>query len=85
MLGEPRARTVSVGRRALSHALASRAVLDGAPDDEPATVVEAWAYDPLLLTESDIVDPLSLRLSLRDETDERARAALDALVETVRC
>ena len=83
MLGAPRVRTVAAGSRALRQALAARTALGGAADDESATQVEEWAYDPLRLAAGDVVDPLSLWLSLRDQTDERVRAALDDLLESV--
>jgi DNA-binding MarR family transcriptional regulator len=42
---------------------------------------ELWHYDPMLVKESETVDPLSLALSLQDNTDERVQLALDELKE----
>jgi DNA-binding MarR family transcriptional regulator len=44
---------------------------------------EIWHYDPGLLTEPPDVDPLSLALSLSDESDERVGMAVDELLRGV--
>lgn len=45
-------------------------------------VVEAWRYDPLLLNDNkDIVDPLSLCISLKDSPDPRIQIAIEQLLE----
>jgi DNA-binding MarR family transcriptional regulator len=43
--------------------------------------VETWSYDPAALSISNLVDPLSLYLSLQDEHDERIRMAAESLLE----
>lgn len=48
--------------------------------------IEVWKYDPLLLvndlnSDSSVVDPLSLYLSLRDNKDERTEMALEQIIE----
>ena len=43
--------------------------------------LEIWKYDPRLLSDSGLVDPLSLYLSLAETSDERVEAALDELQE----
>jgi DNA-binding MarR family transcriptional regulator len=48
--------------------------------DEPIIELESWAYDPLLLGGADVVDIISLWLSLPESTDERVEAAKDALL-----
>ena len=40
---------------------------------------QIWSYPPNLLHDSEVVDPLSLTLSLKEETDDRIRQALDEL------
>jgi hypothetical protein len=40
---------------------------------------ELWHYNPALIPNSETVDPLSLTLSLQDNTDERIQLALDEL------
>ena len=42
---------------------------------------QLWSYSPELLPETKVVDPLSLTLSLQQETDERVQLALDELRE----
>src|SRR5690606_1390618 len=41
--------------------------------------LEVWRYDPRLLGEKGVVDPLSLYLSLVDTDDERVEGALNDL------
>jgi hypothetical protein len=43
--------------------------------------VEIWRYSPALITKGDIVDPLSLYLSLYNDEDARVRGALKDLIE----
>ena len=40
---------------------------------------QLWSYSPSLLPGADTVDPLSLTLSLQDNTDDRVQLALDEL------
>ena len=50
--------------------------------DESGVIVEAWRYDPELLSpEEDIVDALSLYLTLRDDPDERIQSSLEDMIE----
>jgi hypothetical protein len=42
---------------------------------------QLWSYSPTLIPDSPTVDPLSLTLSLQDETDERVQLALGELGE----
>ncbi|MCD9026610.1 hypothetical protein LDO26_00070 [Luteimonas sp. BDR2-5] len=44
-----------------------------------ATHWQVWRYDPKHLANHGLVDPLSLVISLRDETDERVQQAVDLL------
>lgn len=48
------------------------------------TRLEIWRYNPRLLATGNIVDPLSLYLSLRDHEDERIQMELDTLIENVK-
>lgn len=52
------------------------------PDDADA-LIEAWAYDPEELATDDVVDRLSLYLSLRDSEEERVESALRSLLAEV--
>lgn len=49
--------------------------------EEASAHVECWRYDPGLLIGADMVDPLSLFLSLADFPDERVRLASKSLLE----
>ena len=40
---------------------------------------EVWKYDPLLLTDNEIVDDISLILCLRNDSDERIQKELDTI------
>jgi hypothetical protein len=40
---------------------------------------EMWSYTPSLGQDNQVVDPLSLTLSLKDASDDRVRQALEAL------
>lgn len=46
---------------------------------EGACEWQLWSYDPALLAGTDVVDPLSLALSLQDSPDERILLALDEI------
>lgn len=44
-------------------------------------VVEVWTYNPRPLASTNVVDPLSLYLSLREDGDERVEGALRQMIE----
>lgn len=46
--------------------------------------VEQWSYDPLILADKGVVDPLSLYLIFRDETDERVSYEINQMIKNVR-
>lgn len=48
---------------------------------EADALLEAWSYDPALISGDDAVDCLSLYLSLRQNPDERVRSALADTME----
>ncbi len=45
--------------------------------------LQVWKYNPGVLADDQVVDPLSLYLSLKDQEDERVQKALDTLLEHV--
>lgn len=45
--------------------------------------VELWKYNPNILSGKDVVDPLSLVMSLKDEPDERIEEAVDILLNKI--
>lgn len=57
----------------------------GCPDSEHASArIEVWSYNPQLLGDEQIVDPLSLYLSLQASRDERVQQQLHQLIEKVK-
>ena len=51
------------------------------PDQEPdAHEIEVWSYPPALFAERDVVDRLSLYLSLKDNHDERIESSLEEMM-----
>ncbi len=62
-----------------------RGVCADCQDAENATArMEVWCYDPKLLGDDRIVDPLSLYLSLEHSADERVQQQLEQLIEGVK-
>jgi DNA-binding MarR family transcriptional regulator len=62
-----------------------RGVCTGCRDSEHATVrIEVWSYPPERLGDNEMVDPLSLYLSLRDSQDERIQQQLEKLIAEVK-
>lgn len=49
--------------------------------DDNRTEVETWTYDPAILSRGNLVDPLSLYLSVRDSSDERMQQAARSVLE----
>lgn len=43
--------------------------------------IQVWKYDPFLFSENQIVDPVSMMLSLREEPDERVQGQLEEFME----
>jgi len=57
----------------------------GCPDADHARMkIEIWSYSPDLLSESPVVDPLSLYLSLRNSEDERVQQQLETLIAGIK-
>ena len=54
------------------------------PEQDPnALEIEVWSYSPGQFADGDLVDPLSLYLSLRDSDNERVEASLEELMDKV--
>lgn len=79
-LGRPRMQRLAVAAADWSKLVRDNGLRDTYPRDPAGDEVETWAYDPGSLARGDVVDKLSLYLSLRDHPDERiAMAAADLL------
>ena len=62
-----------------------RGVCTGCRDAEHASArIEVWSYPPERLGDNELVDPLSLYLSLRDSQDERIQQQLEKLIAEVK-
>jgi len=48
--------------------------------NEESVCLEIWKYDPGILAENDVVDPLSLFLSFKDTKDERIEMEIEKMV-----
>jgi hypothetical protein len=51
--------------------------------DQADLVIETWSYDPAALSDTDIVDPLSLYAQFKDHRDERVSMAAEHLLESI--
>lgn len=67
---------IQLNKSALENAMLST-------DAGEQSTLELWRYDPRLLSDGDMVDPLSLYLSLREQSDERVDQALAQLLENI--
>ena len=80
MVADPTWPVRAVGTRQWTSAI--RAGLDRLPEPiSGACQWQIWTYDPNLGTAREIVDPLSLTLSLQSENDERIQSGLEELKE----
>ena len=62
-----------------------RGACAGCHNAENATArIEIWSYNPYLLGDHRMVDPLSLYLSLSNSSDERVQQQLEQLIEEVK-
>jgi DNA-binding MarR family transcriptional regulator len=52
--------------------------------DNATAKIEVWSYNPHLLGDDRMVDPLSLYLSLRNLSDERVQQQLEQLIEEIK-
>ena len=81
MIAEP-ADPVVAASRELWASLKQRGTVSELPAQEPQAIeVEVWSYAPRPYRDPDIVDPLSLYLSLKKSSDERVEMALDHMME----
>lgn len=82
-LAEPTVPVVAFDRITTKGLLDARGVQELPTVDEAELEVEVWSYEPGLLSAGPAVDRLSLYLSLRDDTDERVRSAVDEMMRGV--
>lgn len=81
-LAEPRMQRLAAPAAGWGQLVRDNALRETYPRDPAGVEVETWAYDPGALARGDVVDKLSLYLSLRDHADERVALAAADLLET---
>jgi DNA-binding MarR family transcriptional regulator len=80
MLAEPSNLIVAVSRDAWRSLHEQDALMEAAAREPDALNLEVWNYPPTLFTDGELVDRLSLYLSLRETNDERIEAALEHMM-----
>ena len=83
MLAPPARPTHALGRAEWIAYRADHHVVEVPSDDPDAVELEMWSYPPKQLSDGELVDRLSLYLSLKDSQDERVEAALEELLEKI--
>ncbi len=83
LLEDDRLPTYAVSKKSLPALIDNRIFRQTLGSEEATFTLEAWHYDPLVLSKHTAVDPLSLYLSLRDSPDERVQQQLESLLEGV--
>ncbi len=81
MLAEPNHEVFAVSQSEWKVFLQRRNVEILDRPDSQTVEVEVWGYPPDLFAQNDLVDRLSLYLSLRDRSNERIELALEELLE----
>jgi DNA-binding transcriptional ArsR family regulator len=79
-LASPRIQTLAVAAADWNR-LAREHLSEVAPGYDQGDDVQTWSYDPSILAERQMVDRLSLYLSVRDHADERVAQAAEQLLE----
>ena len=80
MLAPPAYSTYALSREDWKLLRQRHKVIRVAAQDPDANEIEVWRYPPALFAERDVVDPLSLYLSLKGTSDERIEASLDEMM-----
>lgn len=84
MLAEPNHEVFAVSQNEWKVSLQRRNVEILDRPDSQTVEVEVWGYPPDLFAQNDLVDRLSLYLSLRDTSDERIELALEELLKGIK-
>lgn len=66
-------------RKNFDESLLKRELIDAQKQSE----LQLWSYEPLLFSQSNIPDPISIKLSLKNVHDERVEQAIDILMDEV--
>jgi hypothetical protein len=84
MLAPPPRSTVALSQKRWLALRQETQFVEVPEQDANALEIEVWSYSPAQFADGDLVDPLSLYLSLRDTNDERVEASLEELMEQVK-
>lgn len=82
-ISDDRIPTFCMAAPAVREAVERRTIRIVAEPDEANVQIEAWSYDPRVLTDRDIADPLSVYLTLREVPDERVQEQLETLLKRI--
>lgn len=69
----------AIYRKYFDESLLKRELIDAQKQSE----LQLWSYEPLLFSQSNIPDPISIILSLKNVHDERVEQAIDILMDEV--
>lgn len=83
MIAEPENPAFAMSREHWKSLERSSALNEIPLPDVDALEIEIWRYPPRPYRDEQVVDPLSLYLSLKDDQDERTQAALDHMMESL--
>jgi hypothetical protein len=81
-LASPRTQTLAVAGADWNRLVREHGLRDVEPGDD-GDDVQTWTYDPVALADRNVVDRLSLYLSVRDHADERVAQAAEQLLESL--
>jgi len=81
-LASPRTQTLAVAGADWNRLVREHGLRDVEPGDD-GDDVQTWTYDPAALADRNVVDRLSLYLSVRDHADERVAQAAEQLLESL--
>ena len=82
-IADDRVPTFCMAAPAVREAVEGRTIRIVAEPDEADVQIEAWSYDPRVLTDRDTADPLSVCLTLREVPDERVQEQLETLLKRI--
>jgi len=83
MISKPKHRVLAIGKTMKNNIESSFSPFinnDEKYDKEPVMQIEVWAYDPGILSKTESVDIVSLKLSFTNEKDERIQKEIDNLM-----
>jgi hypothetical protein len=82
-LAAPRTQTLAVAGADWNRLVREHGLRDVEPGYGEGDAVQTWTYDPAALADGNVVDRLSLYLSVRDHSDERVAQAAEQLLESL--